>query len=69
MDLDGFGEIASTEPTPLRPGDPRDAIRYLDAVWYGALSRRARWMDLIGDYAGNEPFVIDGTSLANSQTR
>lgn len=36
-----------------------DAFRWMDAEWHTA-SRRARWMDLLGDYAGVEPFIIDG---------
>lgn len=35
-------------------------VEYLDAQWYINASRRARWMDLVGDYAGSEPFVLDG---------
>lgn len=38
-----------------------DALKWIDAEWHTA-SRRARWMDLLGDYAGIEPFVIDGSS-------
>jgi len=38
-----------------------EALKWADAVWHAA-SRRARWMDLIGDYAGQEPFVVDGIS-------
>ena len=36
------------------------AIRYIDEKWYRAVSRRGRWMDLIGDYAGSERFILDG---------
>ncbi|KAG9309998.1 hypothetical protein JVU11DRAFT_10032 [Chiua virens] len=39
-----------------------DALKRVDAEWHTA-SRRARWMDLLGDYAGIEPFIIDGHSL------
>ncbi|KAG8869503.1 hypothetical protein FRB97_001094 [Tulasnella sp. 331] len=38
-----------------------DALADLDTRWYGRLN--PRYMDLIGDYAGMEPFVIDGDSL------
>lgn len=40
----------------------RSALAYFDDSWYIKASRRTRRMDLIGDYAGNEMFVIDGTS-------
>ncbi|EJD43845.1 P-loop containing nucleoside triphosphate hydrolase protein [Auricularia subglabra TFB-10046 SS5] len=65
MDLDDF------EAT-VAPGDDlaatkiagaADAVRAFDACWYSARSRAARWMDLIGDYAGMERFVIDGDAL------
>lgn len=38
------------------------ALQWVDTTWYAPTSRNARWMDLIGDYAGAEPFIIDGTS-------
>ncbi|KAF9225622.1 P-loop containing nucleoside triphosphate hydrolase protein [Gyrodon lividus] len=38
------------------------ALKCIDAEWHLA-SRRARWMDLLGDYAGTEPFILDGHSL------
>lgn len=28
--------------------------------WYTAIAKSARWMDIIGDYAGDELFIIDG---------
>ncbi|KAG1725070.1 uncharacterized protein EDB91DRAFT_1254929 [Suillus paluster] len=40
-----------------------EALNWIDSTWYAPASRSARWMDLIGDYAGDEPFVIDGHSL------
>ncbi|KAH7929957.1 P-loop containing nucleoside triphosphate hydrolase protein [Leucogyrophana mollusca] len=39
------------------------ALAWIDANWYTPTSRYSRWMDLLGDYAGSEPFVIDGHSL------
>ncbi|KAG1840478.1 hypothetical protein DFJ58DRAFT_858214 [Suillus subalutaceus] len=39
------------------------ALSWTDSTWFAPASRNARWMDLIGDYAGAEPFVIDGHSL------
>ncbi|KAG1725085.1 uncharacterized protein EDB91DRAFT_117149 [Suillus paluster] len=40
-----------------------EALNWIDSTWYAPASKSARWMDLIGDYAGAEPFVIDGHSL------
>ena len=39
------------------------ALERINAEWHTA-SRRARWMDLLGDYAGTEPFIIDGRVLS-----
>ncbi|KAG0695373.1 hypothetical protein DFH29DRAFT_984966 [Suillus ampliporus] len=35
-----------------------EALNWIDSTWYAPASRSARWMDLIGDYAGAEPFDI-----------
>ncbi|KAI0262214.1 P-loop containing nucleoside triphosphate hydrolase protein [Gloeopeniophorella convolvens] len=44
--------------------DALAALRCIDAKWYKELAgKKARWMDLIGDYAGSECFVLDGESL------
>ncbi|KAG1765281.1 hypothetical protein EV702DRAFT_1051084 [Suillus placidus] len=40
-----------------------EALNWIDPTWYAPASRNAHWMDLIGDYAGAEHFVIDGHSL------
>ena len=37
-----------------------EAVKHLDEKWYRTVAKRARWMDLIGDYAGNERFMVDG---------
>ena len=42
----------------------KEALEHIDEVWYILANKRARWMDLIGDYAGSEPFIIDGTSCS-----
>lgn len=64
MDLDGFGDLpGSTLKVSLQSEDAVSAVKYIDSTWYGGLSRKARWMDLVGDFAGDEPFVIDGTFL------
>jgi hypothetical protein len=60
MDLDDFEEQLARTSTKLSTQEPRDASRYLDQEWWVQASRSARWMDLIGDYAGTEPFVLDG---------
>ncbi|KAH9067713.1 P-loop containing nucleoside triphosphate hydrolase protein [Lactarius vividus] len=39
------------------------ALKYIDDKWYKITGKKARWMDLIGDYAGNERFILDGESL------
>ncbi|EIN08256.1 P-loop containing nucleoside triphosphate hydrolase protein [Punctularia strigosozonata HHB-11173 SS5] len=51
------------EATRALPSSPQEALKFLDDKWYSPLTRGGRWMDLIGDYAGKEPFVIDGDSL------
>ena len=70
LDLDGF------DVSPIDVDDPfvgqdvaatgledfQSAIRYIDRHWYSERNRRGRQMDLIGDYAGTEPFVLDGNS-------
>jgi hypothetical protein len=68
LDLDGFGASAVGVDNPLSEKsaistgleDARSAILYIDDHWYGERNRRGRQMDLIGDYAGTEPFVLDG---------
>jgi hypothetical protein len=38
-----------------------EALKYIDDHWYkNIVGKQARWMDLIGDYAGNERFILDG---------
>ncbi|KAJ7238504.1 hypothetical protein B0H12DRAFT_92205 [Mycena haematopus] len=39
------------------------ALDELDQRWFTLATRRARWMDLLGDYAGAELFIISGESL------
>lgn len=64
MDLDDFDAVVAKRPLDsdqeLLGTTPKAAVEYIDAQWYTAVNRRARWMDLIGDYAGSEPFVVDG---------
>ena len=38
-----------------------EALKCIDDRWYRRVAgKKARWMDLIGDYAGNERFILDG---------
>jgi ATP-dependent RNA helicase DDX60 len=38
-----------------------EALKCIDDRWYKTVAgKKARWMDLIGDYAGNERFTLDG---------
>jgi hypothetical protein len=46
----------------------KEALEHIDQAWYTLANKRARWMDLLGDYAGTEPFVIDGMFLASGST-
>ncbi|CDO68719.1 hypothetical protein BN946_scf184652.g46 [Trametes cinnabarina] len=67
MDLDEFDtpveQLAHEIEPSLSAHGPKDAVAYVDTEWYTLVNRRGRWMDLIGDYAGSEPFVIDGEAL------
>jgi hypothetical protein len=67
MDLDDFESRAVGSQAKLKDHTPRATLRYFDVVWWVRTSRSARWMDLLGDYAGTEPFVLDGASLLNPQ--
>lgn len=68
MDLDDFDAAIEQLPPETQPSlsaqSPRDAVAYVDAQWYTLVNRRGRWMDLIGDYAGSEPFVVDGECMS-----
>ena len=69
MDLDDFDAALADLRLDEEPQSPsqnsvsgvKDAVAYIDREWYTFVNRRGRWMDLIGDYAGSEPFVVDGT--------
>ena len=67
MDLEEFevkrrGSDTATKDATRSLSIP-EALKLIDAEWHTA-SRRARWMDLLGDYAGTEPFIIDGRVLS-----
>lgn len=68
LDLDGFNvsPISADDPSTgenavtMGPEDAQSALLHIDNHWYGERNRRGRRMDLVGDYAGTEPFVLDG---------
>jgi ATP-dependent RNA helicase DDX60 len=45
----------------------QDALSIINE-WYTERNKRGRRMDLVGDYAGTEPFVLDGKSLLASMS-
>jgi ATP-dependent RNA helicase DDX60 len=62
MDLEEFNNINELTPSLTTTiYSAEQALEYLDAIWYTNTNRRGRWMDLIGDYAGSELFILDGT--------
>ncbi|EIW78173.1 P-loop containing nucleoside triphosphate hydrolase protein [Coniophora puteana RWD-64-598 SS2] len=64
MDLDDYDTARlKVETEACTASTPQEALEWLDVEWFSQASRRARWMDLLGDYAGTEPFVIDGDSI------
>jgi hypothetical protein len=70
MDLDDFDEQVAVGPSSQKTQSAKNARRELDAQWWMGVSRSSRWMDLLGDYAGTEPFVLDGkhSQVASRQT-
>jgi hypothetical protein len=75
LDLDGFDlSIVAGDPSvaydtaAIEFQDAQSALRYIDDHWYRERNRRGRQMDLIGDYAGSEPFVLDGNDHPLSMT-
>jgi hypothetical protein len=67
MDLDNFDEEALVTSSATTANSAEEALRYLDLRWYAQAGRAARLMDIIGDYAGSEPFILDGTSSSVSK--
>ena len=65
MDLDKFDELGMTPTTKFGTGPltVQQSLGSFDDLWYAVTYRRARWMDLMGDYAGSELFILDGGSL------
>lgn len=61
MDLEEFEGSNQTLTIPSSVFEyARIALDTLDRMWFINATRMARWMDLLGDYAGGEPFIIDG---------
>ena len=60
MDLEGFDDAIATPRKKFKSSSFHQVIERIDDEWYFRASRSARWMDLLGDYAGSEPFVLDG---------
>ena len=67
LDLDGFGaspavvdNLSEGNDIAATGLDAQSALRHIDNQWYRERNRRGRQMDLNGDYAGTEPFVLDG---------
>ena len=73
MDLEEFDDARKGVIAQLCIHENKDtltaieACEVVDGEWYIHASRKARRMDLLGDYAGTEPFVIDGMSLSAQQ--
>ncbi|PIL37234.1 hypothetical protein GSI_00927 [Ganoderma sinense ZZ0214-1] len=67
MDLDDFdlaiAQLSLDDESSESAQSAKNALNHIDAQWYSPLTRGGRWMDLIGDYAGSEPFIVDGTSI------
>ncbi|TDL25294.1 P-loop containing nucleoside triphosphate hydrolase protein [Rickenella mellea] len=64
MDFDDVGSTVNDPPRKVLAISAKDAVNFIDSVWYTPMvARKIRWMDLIGDYAGNEKFVLDGEAL------
>ena len=63
MDFDDFDDGVANDTQIIQDNskDVNGVLKYFDRTWYIPRSRAARRMDLLGDYAGNEFFVIDGT--------
>jgi hypothetical protein len=58
--MDKFDSVDGDSSSNTELVTAEDALQYIDAEWYSIVSKRARWMDLLGDYAGSETFIVDG---------
>jgi hypothetical protein len=73
MDLEEFDkfddEIEDRSSLEAQPVSAVRELQEVDALWYVDATRRSRWMDLLGDYAGSETFIIDGIASFLSAVR
>lgn len=62
MDLEDFENIDGVDTVSPQAAfnTAEEALKYLDVTWYTKTNRRGRWMDLLGDFAGSERFIVDG---------
>jgi len=59
--LSATADGSQHNPTHEKKMNAFQALKYIDKHWYKEIGgKKARWMDLIGDYAGNERFILDG---------
>ncbi|KAJ7084759.1 hypothetical protein C8R43DRAFT_1115430 [Mycena crocata] len=66
MDLENFDDDGLDQAALVGKESfltPHKALEQIDQQWFNHATRRARWMDLLGDYAGSELFIISGESL------
>ncbi|KAJ6557124.1 hypothetical protein B0H10DRAFT_1967384 [Mycena sp. CBHHK59/15] len=63
MDLENFDIDGLDQPVVNNGGavSSQKALEVVDQQWFTSATRRARWMDLLGDYAGVELFLISGS--------
>lgn len=68
MDFDDFDDEPQNFTQTLENSidGAAETLRMFDTRWYTARVRASRRMDLLGDYAGNEFFLIDGAFLQSS---
>ena len=68
MDFEGFDDALEANLPANSAGNLSfaRASDSLDRNWYIKATRSARWMDLLGENAGTEPFLLDGIFLSLS---
>lgn len=67
MGLEHFNDVDESPPLANQPSgtlSAKEALEQIDKAWYIATNRRARMMDLLGDYGGSELFILDCIQLA-----
>ena len=64
------GLDCTQEDSPSDGMNATEALKHIDDHWYKKIAgKKARWMDLIGDYAGSERFILDGNLTVRSWRR